>query len=54
MITIRNLEDDSAEFGELIPKETRSTTMVVDKDSNHRESGATKEFDVNNISISNL
>ena len=54
MITIRNLEDDSAEFGGPVPKETRSTTMVGVKDSNPLESGVTKEFDVNNITISKL
>ena len=53
MITVGEFEDDSAGFGEPI-QQTRSTTMVGVKDNNPLESGATKEFDVNNITISKL
>ena len=53
MITGGEFEDGSAGFGEPI-QQTRSTTMVGVKDSNPLESGATKEFDVNNITISKL
>ena len=54
MITGRDFEDDSTGFGEPITKQTRSTTMVADKDNNLLEIGATKEFDINNISINKL
>lgn len=54
MITGGDFEDGLAEFGGPITQQTRSTTMVGVKDINNLESGATKEFDVNNITISKL
>ena len=54
MIKGGDFEDGPAAFDGPVTKQTRSTTMVGDSDKNLLETGETREFDVNNITISKL